>query len=387
MIIKDFEGATIADAMKSVKGEFGPNAIILSTREREMNDGSAKFYSIKAASTHQRSSAIRSEELSAGPSNATFALGDAGKYGSVLSQIYDCVANDKRLDGVESKLTELSTVCFELLDLVQRDSTPNLPTRLRKIYNRLLVAGIEKKYLSELVAFLEELKVQETSIAEGRSVEDYFLSKSIKWIGSKIKGLRVSPETSKIHFFLGPPGAGKSTAVTKFSELARSNSHSVLIVTMDSTGVSQFESVKTYSKIVDMPVINVISVKELLDVLATNQGYDYVVVDNAGGTPFVQREETAIRKFSETEFPIDFHLVISLAEKLSLNDLFVRRSFRFGVSSIMFSKLDYVQGWGDIFNLAVRWSLPVSYLSFGPDLSTDFEPLNKEKLIGNYFSV
>lgn len=386
MIIKTFEGASVADAMKSVKSEFGPNAIILSTKESNEDDTQKRHYAIKAASS-EKDCDNKADKQQRPLSHYAPQNNGGDNILKTLNMIYDSVSKNKKLSELEGKINNLSSVSIEILNSLEDKFSENTPIQLKTLYNKLAIEGIEKKHLSDLIENLKKLKADNLTSSTENSVSDYFLAQTIKWFNSKTKVIKLTPSNSKIHFIVGPPGSGKSSLTTKLAVQNLKEGKKILIVAFDSRGVPQHNNIKSFAKILDLPLVCASSSRELIETLYSNQNYDFIYIDNVGGFPFTDQEEKEIKHFSLTESPIDFHITLPLTAKTNQNDLLIRKYSTFGITSLAFSHLDNALSWGDIFNLSVKWTIPLSFFLTGPEIPEDFEYASKERLIGKIFGI
>ena len=71
MQVKTFEALTIKDCLKSVKNEFGNDAVILNTRKKAMGDNGSMVFEVTAA---------RSERSGASKENALVSIQHQDRY-------------------------------------------------------------------------------------------------------------------------------------------------------------------------------------------------------------------------------------------------------------------------------------------------------------------
>lgn len=83
----------------------------------------------------------------------------------------------------------------------------------------------------------------------------------------------------------------------------------------------------------------------------------------------------------------EFHLNLSIAEKPLNQDKTIALFAPLGIKSIVFSKMDQTWTFGELFNLPIKWSIPISYFGNGPEIPEDFEVASKERIVSKLFSI
>ncbi|MBI2602482.1 MAG: hypothetical protein HYW48_05440 [Deltaproteobacteria bacterium] len=384
MLVKNFEGTSISDAMKKIKKEFGPDAVILSTKEKPIEGGKASVYEVRAASPETKSSSLGAESSSF--SDHSDAVNTSLKEISrKLSNYFDTFATHSQLSSMEREMKDLKRICLEILDQKTDFLSADTPEILRHIFHCLSVTGVSKQYLSELVDHMK------TVPKPGKDAEfeakDLLVSEGVRWMIKRIKIGQITPDSSQVHAFVGSSGCGKSSAVTKIAAKFKKENKSILIITLDTQGLASHEQIKTYTKILNIPLVNVYGLDELREALTKNSSHDLILIDNAGNFPFSDRETLALRELSNSKIPLDFHLVLSVNEKQEQLNSNIRKLSPLGLNSLIFTKLDEALNWGEIFNLGYKWSLPLSYFSTGPRIPDDLRPATREYVVEQLFRI
>ncbi len=384
MLVKNFEGHTMRDAMKKVKKEFGAEAIILATEEKYMEDTREKFYEVRAASAVAYPRINERDTYQYESANFESVNKSLNELSRKVSNYFESFASKSQINSLETEVKDLKVLCMELLDSRSDFLPESVPVELRKLFNCLSIAGIDKHHLADLVRQLKNKDPQNT--AEENSSLEAYLPEAIQWFAKKIRIRHIVPESSKYHSFVGSSGAGKSSALIKIAAHFIKQKKKIQIITFDSQGLASHEQLRVYAKILNIPVVNTYGIDELRKTISESSAYDLVLIDNAGCFPYQEKEVQSFRELSSQISPIDFHVVLPLTEKQNQMDNTIRKSSNLGISSLIFTKLDESRSWGEMFNLGNKWSLPLSYYSTGPKIPDDLGTATREHLLDKIFS-
>ena len=156
-----------------------------------------------------------------------------------------------------------------------------LPFEFSAIYEKLATAGVESKYIVEI---LEKANAELSSAEKKRKtlvdawVARYMLNQ-INVVPSWVK----SEASRSVQLFFGPSGQGKSTALIKMAaQLSLHEKKRVAVVTCDTFKVGATDQLKIYCQILNLPFEMVRHGVELASVLKKFEGFDAVLVDYPG---------------------------------------------------------------------------------------------------------
>lgn len=390
MLIKIFEASNVSDAMKKVKKEFGSQAVIISTREKNTEAG--KSVEIRAAipEDNRMEGAVSRDHSPQANSNEW--LQKISTLESKLNWLMKSSATKSQVSSLEEKLKELKLISLDTLKLTNPTSAINqLSPSLAKIYQQLSLSGIHELHLTELFTHLQSLSTDQVDFSQFESLTDYFQTQAIRWMLRKIK-ISSSFNSKKgilsVHNFVGPSGAGKTSSIIKMaSHFKKEKQLNVALATFNNVRLASSETLRVFAKVIDIPAIVAEDSRDLRDKLKGCSKFDLVLIDNPGKFPSQEDDQFNFKDQVMSSCPMDTHLVLSLTEKEDQLDQAIRSYANLGLQSLIFTKLDSTLSYGEIYNLSLKWSLPVSFLATGEKIPDDIEIASREKIIEKIFRV
>jgi len=252
---------------------------------------------------------------------------------------------------------------------------------LPKLIAELLDAGMAQDLVKEVG---DELKA--VMLREHITREDLLRLQLARVLMGRIRVARSlgerlrSPGTPRIITFLGPTGVGKTTTIAKIAaELVINQKRPVTLATTDTFKIAAVEQLQTYANILNIP-LEVCPNAEALESLKDGLSPDEVVlVDTAGFGP---RDDQKLAELRDTLRSIRTEIHLCASSTTRDSDLLntVKRFKIFEPDYLVFTKLDETQMYGNIFNLAAKSHLPLSYFTMGQRVPEDMEVATKERV-------
>jgi len=180
---------------------------------------------------------------------------------------------------------------------------------------------------------------------------------------------------------VGPTGVGKTTTLAKIaSYYALRENKVVALVTLDTYRVAAAEQMKTYARLLGVPLEVVWDPSWFAQALERFEGSDYVLIDTPGCSPNDRKTISRLAGMLAPEPGIEVHLVIPSG--LRPEEMRgVMEGFRpLGYQRVIFSKLDEAVTWGNLLNTWILDGLDVSYFTMGQRVPEDLEAASLEWL-------
>ena len=429
MQIKTFRALDMRDALRAVKEELGPDAVILSTRE--VKSGGGAFGLFSRAVVEVTAAVDREGARSAKPSLATAMSRSSGdvheERGAILShgrlvRGWENLQDSRRQEparsntpfseqlqdagGIQAIREDLAMVKQQLSDLRRPAGQPSrdregwkafeedlrgvrrlvgtlvknerdcfierLPASLKSAYDWLLDSGLETNVVFTLVKELHDsLPLDDEQLAA--MLRTSVLDLMIREV--KISGPLLDEEGGpKAVMIVGPSGVGKTTTIAKLAAFyALRQKRHVALITLDTYRVAAVEQLRVYGSILGLSVDVALTCEDLAGMLRLRKSADLILIDTAGRSPL---DETALRELKQLAAPnreVEVHLLLSAGTREADLAVLLSRFMTLPVKSLIFSKLDETTQYGSVFNVLHQTGLPLSYLTTGQRVPEDLE--------------
>ncbi len=384
MRIRRYEAPTIQEALVKVKKDLGPEAVILYTKTfrkggvlglfgRPMAEITAGIdlnllddVVKKKTTIHSAPSVVDRGETSVRPP-AT--IGSSPPVYSPLGSLDPARAKVKAL---QRELNEMKTssVATAFRDLTQTDSTGVLSEGFNQIKKKFAKQEVEDFLIQKMVKGMIADRIDPDKTGEVFAWTNRFVAGAVK----------IAPAAPDVNFqrviaFVGPTGVGKTTTLAKLAaRYSLMERKKVAMVTADTYRIAATEQLKTYGKIMGIPVDVADSAEDISAILAKYKNVDLVLVDTAGRSPSSDEQLDELKHFIARSQPDEIHLVLSATTKYF--DM-IRIIERFGsavpINRMIFTKLDETRYYGAFLNLMNNFQIPLSYYATGQNVPDDLE--------------
>jgi len=435
MLVKTFQSASMAEALRMVKAELGPDAMILSTK-KEKTGGILGFfgrevYRVTAAIEPARkpAPAVSSPVAAAyreQPERQRTAKEDLensmlAPLARELRELRDKVEalsrreetqkqepageevlqagsqdsglnlkNIPRGDLEEIKKLLLNTLAKSQDGGVQTVKWPNagrepavdgltgaqiLPED-SPLAQELSRSGISTELIRTILDTLNTLPVEEENQTIKSRLSETF-GRLIKFAGT----LKMRKNSPRIIALVGPTGVGKTTTTAKLAAMyALNRGNKVALITMDIFRVGAVEQLKTYSRIMSIPIEVASTPKELEKAVEKHSDCDLILIDTAGRSHKDKEKLAEMKNYFADKIPLEVFLCLSATTKdRELTEILSRFSI-FQISKIVFTKIDESESFGNMINLLMKDNLQIAYFTTGQRVPEDIEEATPAKL-------
>lgn len=253
-----------------------------------------------------------------------------------------------------------------------------LPKEVQSLLDELLDQEINENVVKELTPILlESFYTNKLSKEQLKNeAKNYFFSKL-----SQVQPLEINE--AKHIFLVGPTGVGKTTSIAKLAaKSAIAQGKKVAFITLDTYRIAAIEQLKTYAKILNVPLEVAYNKDDFLNAKMKLKDYDQIFIDTAGrnyrNDEFVKQLGNLI-EYDENDI---FLCALSLTSKeRDLKEILLNFS-KLSLSGVIFTKADETVQYGQIYNLINELNLRPSYITYGQDVPDDIELLTP-KLISD----
>jgi len=432
MLVKTFQAVSMAEALRMVKAELGPDAMILSTK-KENTGGILGFFS---KSVYRVTAAIDPVQKQAPPPAPVYGTNrprperertakeelESSMFAPLARELKELrekvdalsrreedgkkpvreegpeetqplgfnLKNVPREDLEEIKKLLLNTLAKSQdggaktvqwplvsespaaepqsgLDLLPEDSP---------LARELVLSGISTELIRRILDTLGTLPADDGGQTLKTRLGATF-SKLIKFAGT----LKMRKNSPRIIALVGPTGVGKTTTTAKLAAMyALNRGNKVALITMDIFRVGAVEQLKTYSRIMGIPLEVASTPKELEKAVEKHSACDLIFIDTAGRSHKDKEKLDEMKNFLDNKIPIEVYLCLSATTKDRELEEILNRFKIFQVSKVVFTKIDESESFGNMVNLLMKDNLQIAYFTTGQRVPEDIEVATSAKL-------
>ncbi|MDY6986664.1 MAG: flagellar biosynthesis protein FlhF [Thermodesulfobacteriota bacterium] len=375
MQVKIFEAQDMRQALTLIKEEFGPEAVILSSRTLDRQDGSrgvsrAPRVEVTAAMDYHPVAGHDSPQAPFANAHSqrphSFHLGSANTYAS---------------NTHSPVTTPPGAQLHRYGSSAPHRGFQEYPDLLLDFHRHMLTQGVDKEIGLELITSVHS--AQPSHRLSEPHVLKQCLVRHLRDKGLKAKVLKLQEGKQTIVPLIGPTGVGKTTTIAKLAAAAhaRKQRNSVGLITLDNHRIAAAEQLKIYGNIMGLPVQSLSTVSDLRKAVRIFRDKHLVFVDTAGITKANQDHLKDLgRLFARLHSP-QIHLLLSASTKEAALMETVQMAEAIPFARLLFTKLDETSTHGSIFNLVYRTKIPISYFTNGQDIPEGIETATLGKLI------
>jgi len=255
----------------------------------------------------------------------------------------------------------------------------NTPKALKKVCLTLNLSGVDAKYIDEVV----------TSVTDNMNPllikkENYLESYVAKVLMDKMYfsgGIQLYNHGPKVALIMGTTGVGKSTTIAKLVSEYKKHGKTVGVATLDVHKIGAIEQLTVFSNILDFPLKVVSKIEDFPTAISELKNMDLILIDSAGRGKKEGEAISEMKKIININIPVEKYLCLSACMRDSDALAAYNRFSIVGIDRIIFTKMDETSVYGGIYNIMRKTQTPVSYFTIGQRVPEDIEVGTKERLI------
>jgi len=334
MQIKRFEAKDVQEALRQVKEALGEEAIILSTRKIKKPSATLGAYD------RARVEVIAATDQPANPP-AFFPVHFA--------------SSDRPKERPQSE------------EGVREDP----------ITQRILSIGLVPEFVNNLLKGIRGLQKKQGYVRFPDAYRDWLRTQLMEAVEVSAPYL----QGAKIWAFIGPTGVGKTTTLAKLAaHFHLRMSKRITLITIDTYRIGAIEQLKTYARILGLPLEVAVSREELKEIIGKNRDQDLLLIDTAGRNPHDPAVMEELKDYWTVDAAVENHLVLSATMKDRDLAQMVHRFSTLPIQSYVITKIDETEEYVPIFNQLLRYKKPLSYLTNGQRVPEDIELATKGRV-------
>jgi flagellar biosynthesis protein FlhF len=312
-------------------------------------------------------------EVTISVSESAFKASTFGKSGIELDKDSE---DAELLSEIEVLKEQLELLKDGIYQDIEKDSSI-----LTEVKNLFIKKGISSQWLESIFQSLIGTEI----IEDSKLLASYLIEEMDEALKIKEEDFSIP----KIMMLVGPTGVGKTTTIAKLAAryaYLLDKQYKVALLNLDSYKVGAIEQLEHYAKIMQVEHISIDSSDSFKERLEELDGYDVVLVDTAGMSPYDTQKfiQTVEYVKTESERKIEVNLVLSATVKYEdMEDIYENFSF-LNLDSLIISKFDETKHFGTLLNFMLLYKLPMSYFSTGQEVPDDLMFADKEFLLEKF---
>lgn len=183
--------------------------------------------------------------------------------------------------------------------------------------------------------------------------------------------------------FMGPTGVGKTTTIGKIAaqHVLKYGPEGVVLITTDTYRIAAHEQLRTFGRILNVPVVVVNEYSDLNSVLDQYENYSLVLVDTAGMNPRDRNLERQLLMMKRARPRLKKLLVLPCTSQRQVLKTVVDVYSQVQLNGCVLSKLDESASLGEVISVVIEESLPVVYVADGQRIPDDIQPARAHNIV------
>ena len=411
MKIKRFQALTMQEALRSVREDLGPDAVVLSSQQVKNGGGVFGMFERPVIEvTAAIDAGTPDADVQAAPRPPTFdkQLAAASVFAPLqqdLALIREEIQLLRQRNGGSEPAhppvhwKELRDEIYEIRSMIQtltngsravegivegmtepQQHEEQLPPLLAREYEKLTLQGVDPEVVQKVMGFMTQ-KLSAEQLAQPKAVQAYLgdlLACTVRVAGPLLD----RPGAQKVVLFVGATGVGKTTTLAKLAAQYREKDDcKIAVATLDTHRVAAIEQLKMYTRILGVPVEVAMSPRDLTQLIQRHKKKDLVLIDTAGRSPADVAGIGELKELCGTGVPFEIHLVLSASTKQQDLDETVKQFSVLPIHRLLFTKLDETESCANIFNTVNRTGKPISYFTAGQRVPDDIEVATPKRVL------
>ncbi|WLR52354.1 flagellar biosynthesis protein FlhF [Bacillus tianshenii] len=379
MKVKKFIAPSMPEAMKKVRAELGKDAVILNSKV--INKGG--LFGLFAKKNIEVIAAIDPEGSSSPKQTKKI----------VVPKEENRIPLPKQPEYLKSNSSpDLMKEIQELKSMMESISSDNsgvashYPAPVQTVYRLLSEQDVNPHIRDELISSLME----NWYLHKGDAVFDEVYNWLIQRLEEKFSNLSFGPVklNRKYTNVVGPTGVGKTTTLAKMAaySVLKENKKCAFITT-DTYRIAAVEQLKTYAKILDIPLEVAYTIDDFRKAKEKFAEYDKVFIDTAGRNFRNKEYIKDLKSVVDFDKEMETYLVLALTAK----DVDMERIFEqfkaVTIDRLIFTKVDETEKYGSLINLPFKHAIGVAYVTNGQNVPDDIKEASPRYLINQVFGV
>lgn len=360
----------MAEAMNQIRAELGNDAVILNSRE-VYTGGFLGFFKKRnievIAATDQESKRkqtpmIKQKQVSTPVASPIKAIDKYVKQEDSLIQV-------KPSKDLINEVNELKAMISKM-SAANNQVGPSFPAPIQMMRNLLTDQEVDESIQDEILSSLLEKWYVEGANASTDEVYSWLEKEMTSRISStSFGGISFSKKYINV---VGPTGVGKTTTLAKIAaECVIKHKKKIAFITTDTYRIAAIDQLKTYAKILNVPMEVCYTIDDFKKAAQTFKDYDLILIDTAGRNFRNKQYVEDLKQVIDFENEIETFLVLSLtAKQRDMEDIYNQFSI-IEIDKLIFTKADETSSYGAMYNMIIKYNKGIAYMTNGQNVPDD----------------
>jgi flagellar biosynthesis protein FlhF len=386
MKIRRYLAKDMRSALKQVRDEQGPDAVIVSTRRigDSVEVVAAMDFDMEAelSTSAQLSQDLRGYDFlnsdSSSGYDSRYGDGDANDMAAYSADAMESGGggysnafspHPNAVNEIHALRRMLET---QLAALAWNDLTRRSPIHT-EVLKELTRIGISAELASELTTQLPERIDLQSALRLSLGIWSHRIPvASEQWMN---KGGTVA--------LVGPTGVGKTSTLAKLAAkwVIQNGPRDLVLISADCMRIGAHEQVQSIGRLLGVPTISVDNVAELSATLSEWEHRKFVLVDTPGTSPRDPLVAAELATLSVASSRMETTLVLSASSQCGSIEENLYRFRAAQPKSCVITKLDEAVSLGGALSAIIRSDLPITYVCEGQRLAEDLRPARAHHLV------
>lgn len=377
MKVKKYQAKTMTDAMVKIKEELGQDAVILNSKKVEKGG----FMGMFTRKNVEVIAAIDPDQPKKQSTNGNTVVKEKKHGGNTRSRQRNGMENpDTR--KLTREIDEMKKMIQAMQSMPHASSgTEDYPGPLADVNHLLMDQEILDLHRLEIMKKLLKRWYQENGEAQPEQV-------ITKWLHNELEQSLVHLPFGGFDYdkkylnLVGPTGVGKTTTVAKIAAHAvLKDKKKVAFITTDTFRIAAIEQLKTYAKLLHIPLEVAYSIDDFQYAVDKFKDYDFVIIDSAGRNFRNRLYVEQLKQLIDFNDQMETHLVLSATAKYRDMLTIIDQFSLITIHKLIFSKLDETDSVGFMYNAMRDHQIGASFITTGQNVPDDIEEASREQII------
>ncbi|MDQ0253695.1 flagellar biosynthesis protein FlhF [Evansella vedderi] len=365
MKVKKIIARNMPEAMTKVRAELGNDAVILNSKE-VYTGGFLGFFTKKNMEVIAAVDPVKPQKTERMPTRSPI------KH------------ERQRRDKIAMEIAELKRLVKGINEQQQEKTLtldPAYPGYLQNINQRLLEEEVKEVHRLQIMKQLLKRWYSENGEEER---EEQLLLWLKEAVADYLNDVEYGPFLFKKRYLnvVGPTGVGKTTTLAKIaSRAAILHQKKIAFITTDTYRIAAIEQLKTYAKILNVPIEVAYSIDDFKLAKERLKNFDFILVDSAGRNFRNPLYVEQLREVIDFDDEMETHLVLSLTSKYRDMKNIMDQFQKVKINKVIYTKADETDTYGAMINIHGDYKIGASYITTGQNVPDDILEASKETVI------